>query len=151
MQIQVNNLNQNFKDQFLMAVNDWVYDSCTIDIRYIARKSKEEVNLFSAVVYVAPFTPFECTTFNIETNEIIAGRTILKDLKKADALKVVEKSTNGLLEVNGKMFSLKSDREYDYYSELMNREQWFSNLNLRISAYQSNANQFSYNARPGSD
>jgi hypothetical protein len=119
------------KDLFLRAANDWVCDSYSVDIRYIGRKDGEEICLIAAYIGLAPLPPTENMGFNIETNGLYAGQIQLTG-KKENLLEILNRATQGQIEAHGHLFTLKSEHQHSYHSDMNFRDRWFYDLHLQV-------------------
>ena len=124
----MNDLN---KDLFLRATNDWVCDSYSIDIRYIARRDGEEICLYAAFIGLSPLPPTENMGFNIEANGLYAGQIQLTG-KRESLLGILNKAIQGQIEAHGQLLTLKSEHQYSYYSDMNFRDRWFYDLHLQV-------------------
>ncbi|HQS58362.1 MAG TPA: hypothetical protein PLU16_01820 [Gallionellaceae bacterium] len=121
-----------YKEQFLKASKDWVCDSCSIDIRYVARKDGDIRHLMAASIGVSPLPLTDDLGFCLETSEICAGQLQLSGQDKQELLEIIEQAAQGILKANGLLLELFCDREYSYHSELSYGDRWFSELTLQI-------------------
>ena len=126
-------MNDPYKDQFLKAADDWVCESYSIDIRYIAKKEGEIVNLLGALINLTPLPATVDFSFCIETEDLYAGQIQLPNQPKNKLIKLLQNAANGRLEVKGNLLTLPTDRPYNYFAELASGgDQWFSDLHLQI-------------------
>ena len=141
---QVNILSDLYKDQFLRAAKDWICDSCSIDIRYVAKRSDEGVHLLAASISVFPLLLTGDFNFSLDSGEILAGQVQLSRQKREDVLKIVNSAAEGLVEISGHVFALLSKRKYDYFSDLIYGDRWFSELHLQVNGNQDFSIQLSH-------
>lgn len=137
-------MSNSYKDQFLKASEDWVCDGCSIDIRYVARKIGKIKHLLAASVGVAPLPPTEDMGFILETSEICAGQFQLSGQKKLDLLKLLRNAAQGRLEVNGLSLDLSCDQNYDYHSDLIFGDKWFTEFKLQVNGSRDSAHTLTH-------
>ena len=125
-------MNNTYRDQFLMASNDWVCEACSIDIRYVAKKNGDKQQLLTASIVVAPLPSTVDMSFSLETSEICAGQIQLSGLSKYKLLEILNRAVKGKLEINGLSLQLFCDSEYDYHSDLSHSDIWFTELKLQV-------------------
>jgi hypothetical protein len=144
--VEVSILSALYKDQFLRAAEDWICDTYSIDIRYVARRNNEGIYLLAASVYLYPLPFTDSTSFNfkLETDEILGGQVQISDQKKEDVLKLIKNAAAGLLEVSGCIFALMSKRIYGYHSDMIYGDRWFSDLHLQVNGNQDSSIQLSH-------
>ena len=134
------------KDLFFRAANDWVCDSYSVDIRYIARKDGEEIYLNAAYIGLAPLPPAENMGFNIEANGLYAGQIQLTG-NKVDLLGILDSAIQGRIEAYGHLFTLKSEHQHSYYSDMNFRDRWFYDLHLQVvGSRDASSSQINFNS-----
>lgn len=122
----------HYRTLFLQAADDWVCDSYSIDIRYVARKDGNQSYLWEASIALAPLPDSQDMSFRIDTYLLSTARYQLCDQPKKKLMQVLESATQGQVDVDGCFFCLSNEQPYDYYSEMIHRDRWYSDLHLQV-------------------
>ena len=124
--------NDIYKSSFLQAADDWVCDSYAIDIRCLVRKDAKHSYLYEAAISLHPLPAPQDMSFRIDTSLLFAGQFQLFGQSKQKLLQVLDNATRGQVDVRGHTFKLSSEQPYDFYSEMSQRDRWFSDLHLQV-------------------
>ena len=84
--------------RFQQAVEDWVCDSYSLDIRYLARIEEGQSRLWHAAVGLYPLAAQEDRSFHIETNQLTAGQLQLSGQSKQDLLHLLDRAAEGTVD-----------------------------------------------------
>lgn len=124
--------NDRNRDLFLRAAADWVCDSYSVDIRYLIRKDGEQLYLWEASIELAPLPASQDMSFRIETSLLLTAHHLFHDQPKVELMQLLERATQGQIDVSGYSFHLNKEQPYDYYSEMIHHDRWYSDLHLQV-------------------
>lgn len=124
---------QATKQHFFEFASQWLCDSYSLGINYLATPDQDRLKIISAALFVYPLPLEHSSNFAIEAGNLLAGQEIFPSLTKADILQRLEKAAVGELEVNGLQLHLEAATSLDYYSEVPHPDTWFSDIHLQIS------------------
>lgn len=120
------------KDQFLKASTEWVCDSFSLSIRYLAIKDQSGAKILDAVLNAGPLPLNKKFDFSIEAGSLVAGQKTFPSLTKAALEKKLIDAANGKIDANGLHLVLDANTPLDYYSEPSHQEKWFFDLHLLV-------------------
>lgn len=123
---------QIIKNGFLGSAVDWVCDSYSLGIHYIASHDQAQINIIDASFFLYPLPPEPVDNFSIRAGNLVAGREVLTGLKKAELLARLDDAVNGIVKANGIRLALPNSSSLEYYSDIPNRDSGFSELHLRV-------------------
>jgi len=126
-------VNEISKKLFLDSAASWLCDSYSVDVRFIARHDLNPPQFWEALIFVNPLPILEEFTFDIQNSHISAGRIQKSKMPAIELLQVVESASNGVLAIDQHNHQLKVDGAFHYYSEMSDRDRWYSPLHLQIS------------------
>lgn len=124
------------KDQFLKSSTEWVCDSCSLAIRYLAVRDQSGFKVLDAALDAGPLPLSKKFDFSIKAESLVAGRKTFPSLTKAALEKKLIDAANGKIEVNGLHLVLEANTAHDYYSEPSHQEKWFCDLHLLVQGSQ---------------
>jgi hypothetical protein len=128
-----NEMNRQAKrDQFLESAAEWICDSYSLAINYLATSDHGILKIIDASLFLYPLPLERADNFAIEAGSLLAGQEILPSLTKADILRRLVKAATGDLEVNGLLLKLDITSTLDYYSEIPHLDTWYSDLHLKV-------------------
>ncbi|MBU1624824.1 MAG: hypothetical protein KJ850_07220 [Gammaproteobacteria bacterium] len=133
-----------YKSQFISAAEDWVCNSSSLDIRYVAIKVGEKTNLLAASIGVSPVPPKLDMSFSLATEGVFAGQIQESGKSKKEILELLMKAAQGKIDANGLTFELLEDGELGYHSELIWGDKWFSELELQVIGGRNNSFAYSH-------
>ena len=117
---------------FLEAAESWVCDGYSLDIRYIADTDGAEKRIFSAMITLNPLPTKIDLGFQIECSRFSIGQIQRLRESKKSLLRMLTKATTGTLELPNEQCMLQAVQSHDFYSEMNQRERWFSELHLQV-------------------
>lgn len=120
------------KQDFLSAANDWICDGYALDIRYIALPAMNFPTIVSASIRIDPLKPKADNSIRIHTANILAGQVQKYPVGKEEISQILLDATEGKIRVDKLTLTLGDDHPLDYYSEMTQRDRWYSELHLRI-------------------
>ena len=124
---------EDVKSLFFKHANEWVCDSYSWGISYLATRSKTELLVVDSLLHISPLPPFSTKSFSIEAGTLVAGREIIPNLTKAKILTLLSQAAIGKLKANGKRLKLELTSPVECYSEISHKDSWFSELHLQVS------------------
>ncbi|SFB73429.1 hypothetical protein SAMN05216344_102116 [Polaromonas sp. OV174] len=124
---------QATRDHFLESAAEWICDSYSLSIHYLATIEQGIFNIVDATLSFYPLPPEKVDNFAIKAGNLLAGREIFSSLKKDEILQRLTQAASGHLEVHDLQLSLQSGAEMDYYSEIPHRDTGFSDLHLMVT------------------
>jgi hypothetical protein len=127
---------QTFRDLFFESADEWICDSYSLEIRFLAIQVDGVNRLLDAALYAFRPPPVAVEGFTVTAEGLIAGQRLYVSLSKEEILQKFEAASNGLLDIDGVEFKLGANEHFDFYSELPHRDTWFSDLHLMISGSQ---------------
>lgn len=122
------------KNLFFTAAESWVCDKYTIDIRFIAYLQEGNWQLWNAELRLNPLPLDETSSFKVEFEQFKAGQIVRNGVRRKEIFEILEAAARGQIIVDGQRLSLVTEYEFDFYSEMVHRNNWFSNLHLRITS-----------------
>lgn len=125
------------KNLFLDAASEWICDSCGVDIRYIAAKAGDELRVIDASFAIFPLPQgSESKDFFVDTGTIVAGQVQKHPVSKNELIDQITEAVNGSICIGDQKLQLVFETEPNYYSELLHRDSWFSELHLQVIGQQ---------------
>lgn len=129
---------QTTRDQFLEAAADWICDSYSLGINYLATTDQGVLKIIDASLSVQPLPPIKKNNFMAKAGNLLVGQEIIPSLSSAEILTLLENAINGELNVNGLQLKIHTSSDLDYYSETSHQNTWFSELHLLVSGSKLN-------------
>ncbi len=121
-------------DRFRSAAFNWLCDSYSVDIRYIVLNIDGQDFIVSALIQMNPLPSTLDLGFKIGMAELSAGQCQFDGLSFPKVCSIIEDALKGKISVHGKQYALDAEKAYSYYSGIDARDQWFSDLNFKVSA-----------------
>lgn len=138
-------MSKEYKNKFLKEAPNWIVESSTIDIRYLAQRNTDGHFLLAASIHVLPFPLQKYEEFHVEAGEIIGGQIQFNDQTRSNVFRILSNAADGLVESGNRSLSLLSERQgYNYHSEMLWGDRWFSSLNLTVRSSRSITPQLSH-------
>lgn len=110
----------------------WVCDGYYVDIRYLADVTAVEDQIWDLQIALRPLPPPADVSFATEVPGYCVGQRQLSGLTKTDIVLLIEQAIAGSVKVTGRSLSLVRDQPLAYYSEMLHRDRWFSELHLQV-------------------
>jgi hypothetical protein len=129
---------QSIRDRFWESAKQWVCDSYSLGIYYLASNEKGVTNIVDAAFFLYPIPPERIENFSLQAGNLIAGQQIFPSLPREELLAHLELATRGEILVHGRTLRLAKETEYQYYSEHSHRDTWFTELNLQVGGQRLN-------------
>lgn len=126
-------MSAQYKDTFLAASDEWICDDYALDMRYIALPHAFGPVLISAVIGFYPLQAKDDNSFRVHTAGIWAGQIQKYPLKKSEIERILRDASEGVFDIGGVSLRLGGNPPFDYYSEMINADSWFSELHLHVS------------------
>ena len=123
---------EDIKNTFLKAANEWICDGYSADLRFVAAPGDVDHNIWAASISLNPLPPKQDLSFYTETENIVIGQRQKNLLKKNELLSTLVSAASGVVELDSKSLQLISDGPYYYHSEMSNRDRWFYQMHLQI-------------------
>ena len=120
------------KIDFLSAAATWICDEYALDIRYISRPSQNGPVIVGAIILMNPLQSVVDNSFRISTENIFAGQIQHFPVSKTELGGVLDGAIDGRISLFGVSISLPGNSPFDYYSEMIRRDRWYSDLHLQI-------------------
>lgn len=120
------------KHDFLNAVEAWLCDEYALDIRYVARPTRDGLELISAVITINPLKASIDSSFGIATENVLAGQIQRYPVSKIELNNILAESIQGRIALTNIALRLTGNPPFEYYSEMARRDRWFSELHLQI-------------------
>ncbi|HLP96990.1 MAG TPA: hypothetical protein VK149_00955 [Sideroxyarcus sp.] len=131
-------MSTEYKNNFLKEAPNWIVESCTIDIRYLVQRNTDGHFLLAASIHVLPFPLPQYEEFHVEAGEILGGQIQFNNQTRLDVFRILTNAADGLVEAGSHSLSLLGERRgYDYQSEMLWGDKWFSSLDLTVRSSQS--------------
>jgi hypothetical protein len=130
---------ENYKTSFLNAAAEWLCDSYSVNIRYLVFKQEKQLHLIEASIALNPLPGDESTSFEINTPGLVVGMFDRNGASKAQILEILEQACQGIIQISGSRYALNFPQNPDFYSEMLIRDRWFSDLHLQVSGVQTQA------------
>lgn len=108
-------------------------DSYSLNIRYLATRRGNDVVILDAALFANPLPPAKASDFSIHAGPLVAGQKTFPRINQQDLLRKLTRAAEGKIDVYGLRLRLPAERSYDYYTEALHRDKWFSDLHLLIS------------------
>ena len=120
-------------EEFVNSASEWICDSYSLDIRYLAKKHDGKLQILDASLVASPLAKNKPTSFSIEFGSLIAGQEFTASLSKTEILRKLSLAVDGDLVANGLRLSLPNSTPLDHYSEMPRRDSWLFDLHLQTS------------------
>ena len=121
------------QDDFLSTADAWLCDGYALDIRYIARPDDDAIQIVCASISMSPFNASENNSFEIVTEDLIAGQIQMYPVDKSELEGILKDAINGMIHLESLSLSIIQNSAFQYYSENTNQNSWYSDLHLQIS------------------
>ena len=129
---------QTTRDQFLEAASEWICDSYSLGINYLATKDEGLLKIIDASIFVNPLPQVKSNDFTMTVGSLFVGQEFFNSLSSLEIIKRIRNAINGELNVNGLQLKLDASSDLDYYSETSHQNTWFSELHLLVSGSKLN-------------
>lgn len=129
---------QSIRDRFWDCAEQWICDSYSLGINYIASDANGATQIVDAAFLLYPVPPERSENFSIKAGSLIAGQQIFSSLPRKELLARLELAIKGEIVVHGRTIQLSKESEYEYYTEHPHKDTWFTELNLQLSGQRSN-------------
>lgn len=130
------------KDQFLKSSTEWVCESFSLSIKYLAVKDQGTIKILDAALNAGPLPISKKYDFSIEARSLVAGQKTFPKLSKDALSKKIKEASEGRIEVNGMHLILDASTPHSYYSDPPHQEKWFFNLHLLVQGSKPPAHEF---------
>lgn len=131
MEGDINRIDEQL-DLYLDNFSAWIYPKYTVTISYLGLKSEDGLTLLDAHIRFTPLPFPEFEPFSIETAEIVAGQIAYPNVSKLKLERIRTNAVNGKIETSHGTLILPFSERLSYFSELINRQSWESDLHLKI-------------------
>jgi len=118
---------------FLDAADAWVCDGYSIDLRFLANVAENKTELWDASVTLTPLPAQQDLGFQINTAGILVGQIQCVGPSKKELIAVLADASDGMLRLSDRVLSLSKEHSYFLYSDMSQRERWFSELHLQVN------------------
>lgn len=132
MEGDINRIDEHL-DLYLDNFSAWVYPRYSVTISYLGLKSEDGLTLLDASIIFNPLPFPEFELFSIETEEIVAGQIAYPNLSQLKLEKLRSNAINGKLDTSYGTLALAFSEKLSYFTELINRQNWYSDLHLRVT------------------
>ncbi|TAM27238.1 MAG: hypothetical protein EPN62_00170 [Candidimonas sp.] len=116
----------------MKATEDWVCDSYSVDIWYLAGKNEDQLHLWDALILLNPLPPPEDLSFHVTLEKFCAGRCQFPNQPKRKLLQILDRAVQGQIDVHGHSLNLNNEQPYTFSSEMTHLDRWFSDLHLQV-------------------
>lgn len=127
--------NENPSVIFLNAAESWLCDGYSIDIRYFAERSGDEWAIWTVSIQLQPLRPKVDLQFGFEGEDFRLGLVQIYPASRSELLTLLQNARNGVVDVGSLQLALPGER-LDFYSEMSDRNRWFSDLHLLVQGNQ---------------
>jgi hypothetical protein len=124
---------EKLREIFLADAEAWVCDGYSADIRYIASRTEEMVQIWHAAIDLLPLPAKHDFGFQIRPSNLSIGQVQLPLQKKSSLVELLSDASRGVVPVPSDLMTLASRHPLEYHSEMSNRERWFSQLHLKVT------------------
>lgn len=124
--------NSSFVKRFLEAADSWICDGYTIDIRYVAQRTKFGLVIIEAAVYLWPLSRENLPELDLSTPSLVAGRYQIFQASKLSVMEVIRNAVSGVIEVKGMGEAVKFIEGLDFDSEMLESDRWDMPLHLAV-------------------
>jgi hypothetical protein len=121
------------KHNFLSAIDAWLCDGYSLDIRYVARPTSDGPELISAAIAMYPLEASKNLSFSIATDNILCGQLQRYPATKRELVEILTAAIQGNIVLADTTLRISSKEPNSYYSEMAHRDRWFYELHLQIS------------------
>ncbi len=125
--------NLDLVETFLRSADDWLCDGYALDTRYIAANTPSGPEIISASLQLNPLPPLRRNLgFQISGSKFLIGQTQTLSARKSSLLALLKLGVSGEIQVDGKTVRLLAEPAHDFYSDMVFRDRWFSELHLQV-------------------
>ncbi len=118
---------------FLLSADDWVCDGYSLDVRYVATATGSGPEILAASLLLNPLPPQRTDLgFHISGSRFLIGQIQIPAARKAMLVLAIKRAVAGEIYVADQTLRLLPDSALDFYSEMLFRERWFSELHLQV-------------------
>ena len=119
-------------DAFTAAAESWVCDGYYVDIRYLASSGPAGGQILDARILLSPLPPALDVSFTLDIAGFVVGQTQLSRVAKSAAIALLREALGGTVNSPAGELRLVANESLDYYSELVHRNRWFSDLHVQV-------------------
>lgn len=124
---------QTTRDTFLESATNWICDSYSLGIHYLAVEDESGIQILDATLFLYPYPPEPSDNFSIKAGDLRAGRRIFPRLKKAELLKRLVQAAKGAIDVHDLHLTLHHSIDLNFYSATPGRDVRFHELHLSVT------------------
>ncbi len=121
------------KEGFLESAGQWICDSYSLGLYYLACQEGEVVKIIDAAFFLYPLPPEKIHNFSVQAGQLVAGQEILHSLSRREVLLRLESAANGEIAIGGQIVRLAKQSALQYYSEQSFGDTWFTELHLQVT------------------
>lgn len=126
------------KDHFLQQASEWICDSYSIAVTYLATSQGKDSFVLDASLVAFPFPLNKPDSFSVKAGTLLAGQRFFQSLPKKMALKWIADATSGHLNLPDLKLRLQTGSSAEFYSNTPDKDTWFSDLHLQVSGSKLN-------------
>jgi hypothetical protein len=120
------------KKEFFDAAEAWLCDGYALDLRYVGEVQAGGFKIWGAAVGLQPLEADRNLSFSIQTENLVAGQVQRYPVSKAEAIEVLHSAAEGTISLPNLQLVLPRLPTHAYYSEMHQRDRWFSELHLQV-------------------
>ncbi len=128
-----------FKDAFLAHASEWLCNSYSLQIRYLAVKVGEKRQILDAVVLLGPRTISAESDFEVDISDFHAGQVTYPQVSKASAEAVIQDSILGKISTPRVQLTLHSSSSLEFFSTQSDPNNTLHELHLQITGEKVNS------------
>lgn len=137
------------QDEFLLAADEWLCNNYALDIRYIARPTADPyaAKIICASISMSPVKSSIENSFSLTTKNITAGQKQKYPVGKEELKDILKNAIQGKIELPFLNLEIHALTGFDYYSEQIHKNSWFSDLHLQIDCNSNVGSLFSISSK----
>lgn len=121
------------KNQFIEAMEEWVCDGYSCDIRFFATNEEGKWHIRSAAILLNPLPADQDNNLLIQNSKFVLGQVQKNNCKNLELINIIEGALLGELLANEIKLELPEKSSLYFFSETNQRNRWFYDLHLQVS------------------
>jgi hypothetical protein len=119
---------------FMAAAESWTCEDYYLDIRYIANTSQDGDEICDVVVSLGPMPHNANMQFSLDLEGLRVGQIQRVNVSKSEITLLLSEIASGIVSANGRKLRLLPAESLMFYSEMMQRDRWYSDLHLQVTS-----------------
>ena len=123
---------EQIKNSFIDSVKNWVCDSYSASIKFIAGVDNGEFSVWDSTITLSPLPPDVNNSFYIQGETIYVGQFDSISASQEELVQHIENALNGVVVTPNGVLKLPHTHDYRYYTEAAQRDLYVYQLHLGV-------------------